>query len=198
VRHEYLSPHQFEPVIPYVDTLLISTHSPHPLDVAVPYAASRLIAESLSQQILDKFGGRTAHLPCGAAAMYSNWSADWFEGLLALYPNPVRFSVVITDRLRTQEWSDLQSSSDTQLGVFDWWQWLRRRVPENRQSDALLFLCQATDEYARSEERTWSGMTPHVLGAMAAEGKHLLAEMTSDLGQCLLGWWQTPLTPNLE
>ncbi|OFW77218.1 MAG: hypothetical protein A2201_06125 [Alicyclobacillus sp. RIFOXYA1_FULL_53_8] len=196
MRHDYLTPHQFEPVIPYMDTLLVSTYSPQSLDVAAPHAASRMIAESLTQRILERFGGRTAHLSYGGAALYSNWSAEWAAGLLALYAHPTRFCLVITDRLRTQEWSDLPSSDDTQWAVFDWWQWLRRRVPENRQSDALLFLCQATDEFARSDERTWYGMTPDVLSAMATEGKRLFGEMTADLGQHILGWWQTVDSPD--
>lgn len=198
MRNDYLSLHQFEPVAPYVDSLLISTYSPQPLDVAVPFAASRLIVNSLTGRLLQQFGGRMTHLGMGAATPRGAWDEGWYhEVLSSCYPYPVRFGVILTDRVFLQEWTELSPTKTTKWVVFDWWQWVRRRVPTQRHTDALMFLCQASEEFAESPERTYAGIPDAVLEGMQVEGNRLFHELLGDISDRLLLYWKDPFRPNL-
>lgn len=197
MRNDYLSLHQFEPVAPYTDSLLVSTYSPHALDVAVPYAASRLIVESLASRLLDQFGGRTSYLSLGASSMYSTWDTQWFEDTLKFYNYPVHYGIVLTDRILTKEWVEFESESGTKWIVFDWWQWIRRKVPAQRYSDAIMFLCQASEEYVRSPERSYAGIPDDVLTAMQQEGNRLFGHVERVFSERLFEYWGTPLIPDV-
>lgn len=197
MRNDFLSLHQFEPVAASIDSLLVSTYSPHAADIAAPYAASRLISDSLAGRMLDQFGGRTAHLALGASSMYATWDDHWCHDVLTFYNYPVHYGIILTDRVFMNPWTDLNSTGVTKWVAFDWWQWLRRRVPEPRQTDALMFLCQASEVYTASPERGYAGIPEQVLSAMQREGNRLFGQLEREFSEHLLQVWGTPLLPNL-
>ncbi|CAM3929666.1 hypothetical protein [Alicyclobacillus pomorum] len=191
MQMQHLTPHQFEPYREYVDTLIITSFEPAPLDIAAPFAASAWIVENLAQRLLARFGGRTTHLDAGATLL-TPVSLDMVSALPKAWFHPLKYVLWFTDRTLVQDaW---KPSERRNCVILDWWQWLRRRVPEHRLADAWSYLAFACPQYWNSPARQDIGMPESMTAAMAAEGRKLLDALEEWAVGELSDLWQG--TPN--
>lgn len=184
-----LTPHQFESVAQYVDTLLVSTYTPSALDIAAPYVASELIANQLITLVSGQFRGRVTTMHAGSTNAQWFLHEDWVRTLTDTWMHPVKHGIVVTDRTLLGDTWLFSTSTNTTWLVFDWWQWLRRRVPQNRLCDAFMFLCHSCPGYWDSEERKRLGMEPALSESMKMEGTRLMDTMVTALVDEVLQMW---------
>ena len=189
-----LSEHQFRDFVLYLDTLIVSVYDHAPLDVAVPYGASKLIGEELASRVYEQFRGRAA-LRSGGESRFVHPTRE--EHLLLLQqglPFTVNFGLLITDRVLTTDRFSTTVSGVPWL-VFDWWQWLTKRLPASRNSDAWMYLVVACPTYLHSEPCRMIGFAPDVLEGMEHEGDRLYAAMQEQLANDLMNLWGTSERP---
>jgi hypothetical protein len=177
----YLTPHQFTKFKEFVDTLLVTTYTPLALDIATPYAASTLIAERISADVISHFNGRMEHISGGIAFMHVGSIPEWLSSLESVRDYDLRFGVVITDRALLDDFWRISTDSGVQWLVFDWWQWLKQRVPDSRLADAWMYLSLACPTYWVSQEREQLGLDESVAVSMAQEGNKLFATLSAEL-----------------
>ncbi len=182
---QHLTPHQFAPFSEYLDTVVVRSFSPLPLDVAVPYSASALISAQLAAHVVSRFAGRATYLDAGAVPVGD--VVDLVAKLQPLWPHPIRFALWITDRTLLQD-AMLHEAGVTVL-CLDWWRWIVNRVPANRLADAWMYLALACPEYWASVERKQLGMDEPTAAAMANEGRKILAEVQEFAASALAGLW---------
>jgi hypothetical protein len=190
LRFENLTPHQCQRICSYVDTVLLTSYTPQALDIAAPQAASRYIVGELAERIVDKFSGRMAHVPLGAALQFCPLSEEGFSALATQFPHPMRFAVVITDRLVPSAFFETHAAGVTWL-VFDWWKWLRDRIPQNRHADAWMFLSQAIPVYRNSDEQKALGLNESTALQMAEQGVRLFDRVVEWISEELTKAWRT-------
>lgn len=185
----YLTPHQMEPRLPYLDTLALVTYDPLPLDVASPQTASLLIVGEIGKRLAAELGGRLTLQIVGDTLLHTPVDDGWLDAYAAMQTYPVRLICVLTDRNLTTPCFSRPSSDGRQLVGFDWWQWVRLNVPERRWTDAWLFLCCAIPAYRSSDAFQETGFAADVLEAMAAQGEQLFTALLADLAQALQEAW---------
>jgi hypothetical protein len=183
-----LSQHQFRDFILYLDTIIVSVYDAAPLDVAVPYEASKLIGEELANRVYEQFRGRATWRSGGESRFVHPVRTDHLLLLQEGLPFPVKFGLLITDRVLTMDRLHV-NVSDVEWLVFDWWQWLRRRIPDKRLSDAWMYLAVACPAYLHSEPCQMVGFADDVLRAMGQEGNRLYAAMQEQVAQDLMELW---------
>ncbi|MBX5437076.1 MAG: hypothetical protein IRZ33_07655, partial [Alicyclobacillaceae bacterium] len=151
MRLEYLTPHQFERLQPFIDTLAVAACHPDPLDVAVPTGAARWISEMVLARVKDRFRGRVAERLLGTGLTWRGLDAEFLQALSAGCGFPVRFGVVVCDRALLSDCCAITAGPSEWL-VVDWWQWFRSRAPRERLPDLWLYLSLAHAPYRHSEE----------------------------------------------
>ncbi|MCL6592609.1 MAG: hypothetical protein K6T31_01410 [Alicyclobacillus sp.] len=126
MRIQWLTPHQAEATRPLYDTVLAAVPTPLPLDLAVPWGASIWIGQQLQNRLGERLQGRTSQLPLGSS-LQTPWAdpALW-AGMAEVWPHPVHWVVVITDRvLVAPTWAfscdTTTPGGDVHVLVFDWW-----------------------------------------------------------------------------
>lgn len=189
MHYEALTPHQFQALQPYIDTLLVSAHSPFALDIALPHGASKVISEHLAALVNDRFIGRMAHIGAGAALGIGRVCDDWLASMEQAFGYPVQHGVAIVERTLLSPSHRCTSPTGTDWFVVDWWQWLRERVPQHRQADAWMYLVQTT-AWRHSEERRRLGLTDDTAADMAQEGRRLLDQMTAWICDTVTEQWR--------
>lgn len=173
MRFSHVTPHQYQSLAPYVDTLLLTSHSPEPLDVATPHAASAWIAADISQRAAERFVGRIATVQLGAIFLHTGFTPALLDTLDSLAATPVRYGVLLTDRTLTRDICHVRSAGGVAWIAVDWWQWLRQRVPTERQADAWMYLAHAHTSYLGSGEQKRLGLPEDITNAMAQQGRDL-------------------------
>lgn len=194
LQFSMMTPHQFESVREFVDTILVSTFAPFALDIAVPFVASEMISNGIVDGVSNKFRGRATTLRAGSISLHAGLTEEWAEPLAEAWMHPVRYGLVITDRVLVNDACSFSTKEGRQWVIFDWWQWLRRRVPANRLSDAYMFLCHACPPYWESPERKLLGIDAGVSQSMREEGARLLEALISTAVDTVLKMW----TPNAD
>jgi hypothetical protein len=170
--------------------VLLTSYTPQALDIAAPQAASRYIAGEIAERIVERFSGRVAHVPLGAALQFCPLSEEGFSALTHQFPHPMRFALVITDRLVPSAFFETHTAGVTWL-VLDWWKWLYDRIPQNRHADAWMFLSQAIPSYRNSDERKALGINESTSVHMAEEGERLLDHLVEWISNKLTTAWRT-------
>lgn len=175
IRFEVATPFQFQSLTDYFDTLILTTGSMTPLDVAVPRGAGYWISAELGRRLRDRYRGRTAWMDGGEIAHAADpmWLLQAAEASCDIH---LQAGLWITERRLLDETAILARERVRWLG-WDWWQWLRRRVPENRLTDAIFFLCVGIDAYRLSPEYAALGMAEAWTNQAAAEGHRLWSRM---------------------
>ncbi|MCL6547747.1 MAG: hypothetical protein K6T30_02430 [Alicyclobacillus sp.] len=197
MRFEYLTPHQFQSYKPYVDTLLVTTFTPEPLDIAVPRAAARWISEELATRLKLRFLGRVAEQMWGAVLYANRLEADLLRTIGRSQEVQPRYGILLCDRVLTEEVALVQEDG-VQWLLADWWHWFRARVPEHRYADTWLFLSCAQQAYRTSPEAAALGLADEVLAAMAAEGNRLLDRCLQWLAERVQDVWRQNGYPGIE
>lgn len=189
MRFERLTPNQFARIQDGFDTLLVSAYCPLPLDPAVSHLAAVWIGQRLADGAAGRFQGRAALWPLGHNAFVRASDRAWLADLRRGFPYGVRHGVLVTDRTLTDDVLRLADADGADWLIFDWWQWLRRRVPAERLPEAWAYLNHACPAYAASEERLSLGLPDDVMQAMAAEGQRLFSAMEEALSRHILALW---------
>ncbi|MCL6453813.1 MAG: hypothetical protein K6T78_09420 [Alicyclobacillus sp.] len=182
------SPHQFAPFEPFLDTLILTTYDPAPLDVAVPYRGSLVIAEALAERLVERFHGRATTWAGGDTRFVSPISVEMVTAAVQLRPHPVRFLIVVTDRTLVTDFARFEHSGTACLTV-DWWQWFRARVDAHRLCEAWQFLCCAVPEVQHSAALRDRGWTSATVAAMAEQGDRLLRACVDDVAEQVRRLW---------
>lgn len=191
VQFSMMTPHQFESVRPYVDTILISTFTPLPLDIAIPYAASELISAHILDAVSSHFRGRVTMLHAGSTSAQRFLNEEWLQSYADAWMHPIQHGVVITDRTLVDDTWRFPTAAGVHWLVFDWWQWLRRRVAKPRRCEAMMYLCHACPPYWDSPERKMLGIEESLAESMKEEGNRLLDALVSALVDEVLQMWST-------
>jgi hypothetical protein len=188
MRFSFITPHQFEPFQPYVDTLIIASHTGIPCDVAVPHGAAEWISRELAERLYDRYPGRTSWRDGGLCGAFLSPDESALEALTRLAGHTVRFGVWLVERRLVAE-RHVQHTCGAAWLVWDWWRWLWRRVEPQQFTNALFYLCCAIPAYRTSQELSRLGIDPLTLQAMADEGDRLFARMVSHLSTELQQLW---------
>ncbi|QQE76791.1 hypothetical protein [Alicyclobacillus sp. SO9] len=190
MRFELLTPNQFSEYSSNVDTLLVMTDTGIPLDAASPRTAAKLISQQLCGQVLERFRGRMTLLDAGFSLWQGQPFSDWAHTMSFMAGYQVKYGIVIAERLHLQEKTlmDLPDGQGKWL-IFDWFQWLKQRVPEERLSDAFFYLSHATYVYWQSPEREIVGLSEADSQAMADEGERLLEMMANEIFESVTALW---------
>lgn len=190
MRFELLTPQQFSEYSSNVDTLLVMTDTGTPLDAASPRTAAKLISQQLCGQVLDRFRGRMTLLDAGFSIWQGQAFSDWTHSMSHMAGHSVKYGVVVSERLYLKDKTLIRSpDSGAQWMIFDWYQWLRQRVPEERLADAFLYLSHATYVYWQSPEREILGFSEADSQAMADEGERLLELMGREIFENVMALW---------
>jgi hypothetical protein len=184
-----MTPHQFESVREYVDTIVVSSFTPFALDIAVPFAASEMISNCLVDGVANQFRGRVTTLRAGSTTTQSGRAVDLAECVSQTWMHPIRYGLVITDRMLVNDFWSFGTREDTQWVIFDWWQWLRKRVPAERLSDAYMYLSHACPQYWESPERRMLGMDAQLSQSMREEGIRLMDALISTVADSVTSMW---------
>lgn len=187
VNAGFLSTYQFSLLAEGYDTVVLSSYSQQPLDAAAPIQASWLIGQALAERIRERYTGRVTRWETGSTTQLSICG----EGLSALAlcsSHPVRYGIVITDRTLTKPVQRL-TEADVTWVLFDWWQFLRSAVPQERLVDAYLYLCMASTVYRTNEACASVGWTVDVIDAMGKEGSRLFDVMEEQIVLVLEREW---------
>jgi hypothetical protein len=193
VLYGYFTPHQFEPLRPFVDTWLLSSYSPWPLDIAAPHHAAGLIVQQLVSRTKDRFMGRTAELDLGASILGQSDSMSLCEYLKHLEPS-TQYAVLFTDRtLRAEKATTVYQDTFTMISI-DWWQWFQSRIPSNRHSEAWMFLALTHPGYRVSDEFYRLGISESLANSMAEQGHQLVSAFVSFVSEAIVSLW-TPESP---
>ncbi|MDQ0188556.1 hypothetical protein JI721_16555 [Alicyclobacillus cycloheptanicus] len=195
MRFSHLTPHQFQSVAAYVDTLVATAYTPAPLDIAVPHEASAWISDELAGRVSRRFSGRVATVRLGAAFQWAGLSPERLDELETIIGHPHRFGVLITERHLLVDHASVTTPSGAPWLVIDWWQWFRKRVPKARLADAWMYLAHAHAPYMEAEERRRIGMDPETARAMAAQGQALLEQAADWTCAALRSLWASSPAP---
>lgn len=190
MRYSYLTPHQYESLVPYIDTLLIATHSPVPLDIAVPHGASQWIADLIVNQLKNRFQGRMADLMIGFPMQAAGLTPEALTATATVYGYPVRFGVMMVDRTLVTEAVKVADTEGRAWLIIDWWQYFRSRTPQHRQSDLWMFLSQACPQYQTSHEAKRLGLSEDLTDAMRREGLRLVERFVNWAADRVIQLWQ--------
>lgn len=185
-----MTPHQYQDVAAFVDTLWVTTYCPDALDIAVPHAAAQWIAQSITTHVIEHFTGRLAAIELGATLYDLALTPELLARLEQLPQSKMRFGVLLTDRALTAEQVTLCSTSGVPWVVLDWWQWFRRRVPPQRVMDAWMFLAHTHRTYTGSREHRELGLDAQVSAEMTRQGTALLGQVVAWSASELRNLWQ--------
>ncbi|KPV44865.1 hypothetical protein [Alicyclobacillus ferrooxydans] len=183
-----LSEHQFASISRYIDTVLVHLFDPTPLDIATPLSASELIGEELLQHIRQRFQGRCTARGGMETTFVNPIRPEHLDLLQSGLPYQVHYGLIVTDRLLTDQSVNILNHG-VQWLAFDWWQWLRRHVPESRYVDALMYLSVSCPRYRTSEAFLQVGFPDDVMKPMEHEGERLFDAMEAAITSRLLDLW---------
>jgi len=188
MRYSHFTPHQFESISKFYDTLVVVSYSPSPLDIAIPIDATRFIASSLGKDVQARFAGRASGLIIGGSPLGFAPTTDALQALQQTPLYDVRFGCIMMDRTLLTDVVHLSTGACEWL-AFDWWCWLRNRVPARRFADALMYLCYASSDYMESNEQLRLGVQNERASAMKEEGQRLYARMVEAVSAHILNMW---------
>lgn len=187
MRYTFLSPHQFQSFSPFVDTWIVSGHSPWPLDIATPHGASQFIVTRLCDLVKERFMGRTAEIDLGPMPISCGLSQPLSDLLFAVGGRDI--CLLIADRFLISERVKWTDEVGRDWLAFDWYHWFRRRVPVERQVDVWLYLCLSNPFYRSSHEFRMTGIAPDTAEGMSIEGERLLRQMVDDIANHVRSLW---------
>jgi hypothetical protein len=188
VQLTWWTPHQYEAIRPYVDTVLLTTWQPQSLDIAVPHGAAQIIATAVEERLADLFHGRVGAVRLGAILWRGDVSEEVLADLVNLCEFQPRFTVLITDRTLLSGLST-RSIHGVQWLLCDWWRWFICRIPSTRQADAWMYLCAAANDYRQRPEVRALGLSEATLAGMAEEGERLLTVLVTEVANRIQNLW---------
>jgi len=189
MRYTHATPHQYEAMKPFIDTLLLQTYQPAPLDIAVPHAASYFISGELTKLISDRFVGRMATFGIGCPWIAAGVEVQTVTTLAQIFGNLAQFVIIICDRLLLTPSQHLSLPEKREALLFDWWQWLRTHVDSQRLMDAMLYLSVSSSNYKDSLEFQRLGLPPNMTAEMMKQGRQLLSAMVDEVVEGILHLW---------
>jgi hypothetical protein len=187
MRFSFSTSHQFAAMSPYVDTLIVWSHTGFPYDVAVPHAASEWISRELAERLHELYPGRTSVRDGGTSAGWlgPDTALALFEGLPG---HPIRAGLWLVERRLLPNQMEVATPNARWI-VWDWWRWLERRVPPGRLADALFYLCAALPPYRNCAELRSLGIPEPTLVSAATEGERLWERLTDAAARALHQLW---------
>ncbi|WP_157076347.1 hypothetical protein [Alicyclobacillus kakegawensis] len=192
---QWWTPHQYQKIRPYVDTVLLGTWQLKPFDVAIPYGASRIICQEIVRRLSERYQGRIASLELGAtlhlpSAPEAPAVPQWLDNVLHDSIDPsIRFGIMMVDRQLPRGFERLQSGGMEWL-LCDWWQWLSRRIPSARHLDAWMYLCMTSVEYRSQPGFHSLGVSPATAESMYREGERIMEAWVRVAAAAVERMWQ--------
>ncbi|MCL6625967.1 hypothetical protein [Alicyclobacillus shizuokensis] len=192
---QWWTPHQYQNIRPYVDTVLLGAWQLEPFDVAIPYGASRIICQQIVHRLTERYQGRIASLELGATFRLTSAPEtpdvpQWLENALHDSIDPgIRFGIVMVDRQLPRSFQRLSSDSMEWL-VCDWWQWLSRRIPAARHQDAWMYLSMTSMDYRSRPEFHSLGVSSATAESMHREGERIMEVWVRVAAAAVERMWQ--------
>lgn len=174
----------------YYDTLVAVAHSAHPLDIAIPMEASRFISASLAKALHQRFSGRASLLDLGGSPCGISTTEEFLSCLQRSPSYEVHYGCLFVDRILLKESQRVQVAT-CEWFVFDWWRWMKQRVPSRQFVDALLYLCYASSDYLESPERVRLGIDDSIAVGMKQEGGYLFERIVDAVSAQVLDMWRS-------